>query len=81
MICRELGDKVRGAGGLEGLAAVAAAQGQPAQSARLFGAVEALREATGAPEHHGQERCNTKEIGLITRLPEMCSCRNPRIVA
>jgi hypothetical protein len=35
--------------GLEGLAAVAAAQGQPLLAARLFGAAEALREALGTP--------------------------------
>jgi hypothetical protein len=37
------------ASGLEGLASSVAAQGEPAWAARLWGTVEALREAIGAP--------------------------------
>jgi predicted ATPase/DNA-binding CsgD family transcriptional regulator len=39
------------AAGLEGLAALEAAQGMPEQAAWLWGAAEALREAIGAPMH------------------------------
>jgi non-specific serine/threonine protein kinase len=46
---RDLGDKQGLAEGLEGMAYAAAGQGQAARAARLFGAVEALREALGAP--------------------------------
>jgi DNA-binding CsgD family transcriptional regulator len=45
----ELGDKWGIAAGLEGLAAVRAAQGQAVRAARLFGAAAALREAMRAP--------------------------------
>jgi tetratricopeptide (TPR) repeat protein len=48
-IKRELGDKRAIVQDLEGLAALAVAQAQPAHAARLFGAVEGLREAFGAP--------------------------------
>ena len=46
---RELGDKHGLAECLEGLAGVAVAQRQLEHAARLLGAAEALREATGAP--------------------------------
>ena len=45
----EAGDKFWMAVCLEGLAGVAAAQGQPVGAARLFGAAAALRGAIGAP--------------------------------
>ncbi|MFQ5795916.1 MAG: tetratricopeptide repeat protein [Candidatus Bipolaricaulia bacterium] len=48
-LSQELGNKRRIARGLEGLAAVACANRQPEQAARLFGAAEALREAIGIP--------------------------------
>jgi hypothetical protein len=44
-----LGDKHNFLTGLEGLAALAAAQAQPERAARLFGTAEGLREAMGAP--------------------------------
>jgi predicted ATPase len=48
-IYRELGDKTHIAESFEGLAGVACAQGQQERAARLFGAVEVLREALHAP--------------------------------
>jgi non-specific serine/threonine protein kinase len=52
----EEGDNIRIAGCLRGLATVAAFAGEPEQAARLFGAADALREATGAavPRRRGQ---------------------------
>jgi hypothetical protein len=46
---RELGDKEGLAECLERLAGVASVRAQPTRAARLFGAVEALRDALGAP--------------------------------
>jgi predicted ATPase/DNA-binding CsgD family transcriptional regulator len=46
---RETGNKYTIASCLEGLAGVRAAQGELPQSARLWGAAEALRQAIGAP--------------------------------
>jgi len=46
---READDKLNIAFCLEGLADVVAIQGEPAWSARLWGAAEALRDAIGAP--------------------------------
>jgi hypothetical protein len=43
----ELADKVASAYCMQGLAAVAAARGEPRRAARLLGATEALLEATG----------------------------------
>jgi non-specific serine/threonine protein kinase len=48
-ICRELGTRLEIVVGLEGLAAVAVAQGQPQRAARLIGAAEALRASSSAP--------------------------------
>jgi len=45
----KLGDKTNMAVCVEGMAAVAVADGRAEQAARLCGAAEALREATGAP--------------------------------
>ena len=50
-MARELGQRELISTGLEGLARVIAAQGDPAQAARLWGMAEALREALGAPLH------------------------------
>jgi len=59
-IAREVGDKVLIASGLESLAGVVAAQGEPVWATRLWGAAEALRETIGAPmppvEHASYER-------------------------
>lgn len=44
-----MGDKTHIAESFEGLAGVACAQGQQERAARLFGAVEVLREALHAP--------------------------------
>jgi DNA-binding CsgD family transcriptional regulator len=49
LLARESGNKGKIASCLEGLAGVRAAQGELLQSARLWGAAEALREAIGAP--------------------------------
>ena len=49
MLSQEVGDKVGIAYGLEGLAGVAAGQGEVARAARLWGAAEALRRVLGAP--------------------------------
>jgi hypothetical protein len=46
---RELGMKWDAAACLTELAGVASTLGEPARAARLFGAVEALRESTGIP--------------------------------
>jgi predicted ATPase/class 3 adenylate cyclase/DNA-binding CsgD family transcriptional regulator len=48
-IARRAGRQVDIASYLEGLAGVVAAQGEPTWAARLWGAAEAVREATGAP--------------------------------
>jgi tetratricopeptide (TPR) repeat protein len=48
VVSRELGDKMVGSGSLEGMACIFAAQGGALRAARLFGSVEALREAVGA---------------------------------
>jgi predicted ATPase/DNA-binding CsgD family transcriptional regulator len=59
-IAREVGDKVLIASGLESLAGVVAAQGEPVWATLLWGAAEALRETIGAPmppvEHASYER-------------------------
>jgi tetratricopeptide (TPR) repeat protein len=47
VLCRELGDKLVGSESIEGLACASAAIGEGQRAARLFGAAEALREATG----------------------------------
>src|SRR5829696_2091597 len=47
VLCRELGDKLIGAESIEGFACAAGAVGAAERAARLFGAAEALREATG----------------------------------
>jgi ATP/maltotriose-dependent transcriptional regulator MalT len=49
VLARASGDKGTIPSGLEGLAAAIAAQGNPVWAAQLWGAAEALREATGAP--------------------------------
>ncbi len=49
----ELGDKGRIAYALEELASVIAALGEPARAARIWGAVDRLREAMGAPAAQG----------------------------
>ncbi len=48
-ILREVGDKEGIASCLEGLAGVIAAQGEPVKAVLLWGAIESLREAMGAP--------------------------------
>jgi predicted ATPase/DNA-binding CsgD family transcriptional regulator len=48
-LLREVGDKEGIASCLEGLAGVIAAQGEPAKAVLLWGAIESLREAMGAP--------------------------------
>ena len=48
-MAQEIGDKEQIASGLEGLASVAAMQGELAWAARLWGTAEALRDAIGAP--------------------------------
>src|SRR5215210_2414060 len=47
VLCRELGDKLIGLESIEGFACAAGAGGAAERAARLFGAVEALREAAG----------------------------------
>src|SRR5215213_6236197 len=47
ILCKELGDKSVTSESLEGLACAAGAKVEAEQAARLFGAAEALREATG----------------------------------
>jgi DNA-binding CsgD family transcriptional regulator len=49
LLARETGNKGKIASCLEGVAGVRAAQGELLQSARLWGAAEALRETIGAP--------------------------------
>jgi predicted ATPase/DNA-binding CsgD family transcriptional regulator len=62
-LAREVGDKVLIASGLEGLAGVVAAQGEPVWATRLWGAATALRETIGSPmppiEHASYERAMT----------------------
>jgi tetratricopeptide (TPR) repeat protein len=59
--CQDIGDKETASRCLSGLAAVAAAQGDPLRAARLWGAAGALREETGMslspPERPLAERC------------------------
>jgi predicted ATPase/class 3 adenylate cyclase len=47
VLCKELGDKLIASESLEGLACTAGAKGDAERAARLFGAVEELREAIG----------------------------------
>ncbi len=49
---RQLRFQQHSADGLEGLAGVAVAQGQPERAARLLGAAEALRESIATPRWH-----------------------------
>ncbi len=42
-LCKELGDKRIASESLDGLACISSAKGNPEQTARLFGAAEALR--------------------------------------
>jgi predicted ATPase/class 3 adenylate cyclase/Tfp pilus assembly protein PilF len=51
----ELGDKVDIAYSLEGLAALDAAEGNPARAVRMFGSAEALRAAIGVPRERADE--------------------------
>jgi non-specific serine/threonine protein kinase len=54
---------------LEGCAAVAGAAGQPRRAARLYGAADALREATGAPVSTMDRAEHDELLGRIrTRL-------------
>ena len=48
-LLREVGDKEGIASCLEGMAGVIAAQGEPVRAVLLWGAIESLREAMGAP--------------------------------
>ena len=48
-IAREISEKLITAPGLEGLASVVAAQGEPAWAAQLWGRAEALRATIGSP--------------------------------
>jgi predicted ATPase/DNA-binding CsgD family transcriptional regulator len=62
---KDLEDKWWIAWCLEGMAGVAAAQKQPEQAARLFGAAAALREAIGAPRppaFRGYHECNVAAV-------------------
>ena len=47
VLCRELGDRLTASENLDGLACSAGERGDGGRAARLFGAAEALREATG----------------------------------
>jgi non-specific serine/threonine protein kinase len=47
VLCRELGDRLTASESLEGLACSAGARGEASRASVLFGAAEALREATG----------------------------------
>jgi hypothetical protein len=59
------------ASGLEGLAMVAATTGQPARAARLWGAAEALREATDEGRWHVFQRSYERALATArTRLSE-----------
>jgi tetratricopeptide (TPR) repeat protein len=46
-LCKELGDRMIASESLEGMACIAAAEGEAERAARLFGAAKALREAVG----------------------------------
>jgi ATP/maltotriose-dependent transcriptional regulator MalT len=52
LVLAGVGHKLNIASGLEGLADVIAAQGEPTWAARLWGAAEALRDIMGAPIPH-----------------------------
>ena len=47
VLCRDLGDKLSGSESLDGFACAAGAKGEAERAARLFGAAEVLREASG----------------------------------
>jgi tetratricopeptide (TPR) repeat protein len=47
VLCRELGDRLTASESLDGLACTAGSRGDAERASRLFGAAEALREATG----------------------------------
>jgi DNA-binding CsgD family transcriptional regulator len=53
-LSQEIGAKEAGPGTLAGLASVAGTQGEPHRAARLFGAAQALREATGVRQEAGE---------------------------
>jgi predicted ATPase/class 3 adenylate cyclase len=53
-LCKELGDAMIASESLEGMACIAAAEGEAEQAARLFGAAQALREAVGG-QHEPEE--------------------------
>ena len=58
-LCKELGDKWIASESLEGMACIAAAEGEAERAARLFGAAQALREALGY--HHMPEEDALRE--------------------
>ena len=64
-LCRELGDKHGLAECLEGLAGVAVAQQQLERAARLLGAAETLREATGAPLSPGERVRYDRDMSAV----------------
>jgi DNA-binding CsgD family transcriptional regulator len=53
-LCKELGDKMIASESLDGLACICAAEGEPEQAARLFGAAEALFEVVGGQHEPGE---------------------------
>jgi predicted ATPase/DNA-binding SARP family transcriptional activator/DNA-binding CsgD family transcriptional regulator len=58
-LCKELGDKVIASESLEGMACIAAAEGDAERAARLFGVAQALREVVGY--HHRPEENALRE--------------------
>jgi hypothetical protein len=70
-LCKELGDKWTASESLEGMACIAAAEGEAERAARLFGAGQAPREAVGY--HHMPEEDAWREPYLAdarSRLPQ-----------
>jgi non-specific serine/threonine protein kinase len=69
-LSRELGDKEGAAACLEGIAALAALQGQSGRAARLLGAAEALLEAAGATLSPPYRRIYERDLDAARSLVE-----------
>lgn len=70
----QVGDKVSAISALLGLARLERVQGRLHQAARLFGAADALLEATGT----SAEAVFDGEYHSITRRPLNCTCSSAR---
>jgi non-specific serine/threonine protein kinase len=65
VLSQELGNKWYTTAALEGLAGVAAAQGESERAARLFGAVETLVDASGIALHPSDHAMNQRALDAV----------------